>query len=95
MSDYIKREDAIKAVRDLCFGTDKINAFQVITALNNIRGKYVAKIKRVHEGTWLGNMLYPYFKCSVCGYKIHYINIISGYAKYCPQCGAKMKRGES
>lgn len=44
------------------------------------------------EGTWLGNMLYPYFKCSVCGYKMHYINIISGWARYCPQCGAKMKQ---
>ena len=89
MSDYIKREDCIKAVRDLCFGTDKINAFQVITALNNIRGKYVPKIKRVHEGTWLGNMLYPYFKCSVCGYKIHYINIINGHANIAHSAGQR------
>lgn len=92
MSDYIKREAAIKAIRDLCVGDPKIYAYQAITAINNIRGSYVPQIKKRQDGEWLGSSLYPYWKCSVCDSTAHYQHIISGWLKYCPNCGAKMKR---
>ena len=92
LSDYIKREDAINAIRDLCFGGDKIYVYQAISAIKNIKGSYVPKIKKRQEGEWLGDILYPYLKCSVCGDSAHYVNVISGWLKYCPNCGAKMKK---
>lgn len=92
MSDYIKREEAIKAISDLCAGDPKIYAYQAITAINSIKCAYIPKIKKRQEGEWLGDILYSYLKCSVCGNSAHYVNVISGWLKYCPNCGAKMKK---
>ena len=60
-----------------------------LTKLHPISREQVEKTSR---GEWLGDILYPYLKCSVCGDSAHYVNVISGWLKYCPNCGAKMKK---
>ena len=84
MSDYIKREDVLAVLEK-----HKCDSARMETAIRNLTTTYGAAVK---DGEWLGSSLYPYWKCSVCDSTAHYQHIISGWRKYCHNCGAKMKR---
>ena len=78
MSEYIKREDAIKTM---------IN----YSLLNTVEAEYMfsvcksADVVEVRHGRWIGKT----YKCSLCG---KWVDPLQGDAdmNYCPNCGAKM-----
>lgn len=99
MSDYIKREDAIRAFKnrsglseaDLILTSEEIketiNAIPAADVRENVRGK------------WIGSSVG--YKCSVCGFWIDdevffYLTepIIDDGFIYCPNCGADMRSTE-
>lgn len=84
MSDYIKREDVLAVLEK-----HKCDSALTETAIRNLPTTYGAAVK---DGEWLGGILCPYWKCSVCDRTVHYVDVISGRLKYCPNCGAKMER---
>ena len=87
MAEYIKREDAINAVKMLYGG------FGAIANINAIPSADVREIKR---GRWsLDNIIFTDsdgvsrsgmrgYKCSECG------GFCIGESNYCPNCGADM-----
>ena len=82
MTDYIRREDALKALyNDYAYA-----AMEVIKRLP------AADVAPVVHGRWIPTE-YPFMNecedCSSCGYRTLYGN---GY-DYCPNCGAKMDGG--
>lgn len=89
MSDLIKREDAIKAIKQ--WRDNDGSLFDV--GLNQA----IREIKRLPsadrpQGEWksVKASIYPYgydVECSICG---HRMGSSFGY-KFCPMCGAKMK----
>ena len=94
MSDYIKREDAIK-LKDVCTDTyaDKKYFIEQLKAIPS------ADVEPVRHGQWIresvgsDNSLAGYFEiamaeCSECG------TCIMGKPNYCPNCGAKMDEKE-
>ena len=53
-------------------------------------------------GEWIGDTdyesyqgNYEAYKCSVCGYGLHWRDYCTNEYNYCPNCGAKMKGGET
>lgn len=90
MSDYIKREDAIKSLKE---SKDRHPSFSgeacaFIIAIQKIKNLHSADVVEVKHGKWelwtvRGEAeLY----CSVCG---NSPNVIYAY-EFCPSCGAKM-----
>lgn len=93
MSDYIKREDALKAVDDIvCDADDAERTCDRIIDLPS------ADVAPVRHGRWALDTahteeIYAHpVKCSVCGQ-----TEVLGYetlTPYCPHCGAKMDGGD-
>lgn len=83
MTDYIKRDDTIKALfaRGMCYAPVQLEIVQALPA---------ADVAPVVHGKWgdngiAGSML---VKCSVCGFDCG-----ANSFSYCPNCGAKMDGG--
>lgn len=74
MSDYIKREDALNALRE----------YPVTKLKTAIRRLPSADVAPVRHGRWEKNDDYT---CSLCGYRMV---IGDGAYNYCPNCGAVM-----
>ena len=95
MTDYIKREDAIEAVKIALrkeSALTRINNIQTADVRENIRGEWIEDNSREKSMMW---------RCSVCGRIAYYPTIgkRKSYKKhcgynYCPNCGADM-RGEA
>ena len=93
MSDYIKRYDAIKNIKEIdipavaCHGNNaKLNVGAVLECLVKIPA---ADVEPVRHGKWIDG------SCSICGCDIPSYIIDWKWqkdidAKYCPQCGARM-----
>ena len=81
MAEYIEREKAVNAVRNVYLG---------VQAINRIKAE---DVEPVRHGRWVQcfedwRKQIDGDKCSVCGFE-HYGSVISHY-HYCPNCGAKM-----
>lgn len=94
MSDYIKREDAIKELLG-CVPTDvhEIKDLDVIRVMLALPSADVAPVRHGH---WVESFkvnapptLKSRWICSWCGNVQTY-----GATDYCPNCGAKMDEGE-
>ena len=89
MSDYIKREDAIKAF-DPLQRRDWYTPW-IVETLGDLPSADVAPVR---HGRWIELAMKGEFKCSVCGRgsksKNTFQLIPTVYWNYCPNCGAKM-----
>lgn len=98
MADYIKREDAIKELCEICldhiicdksYKSECHRKFMAIPAADvreNVRGEWI------DEKAWPGR-----FYCSYCNFGWPYITGVPRDAatyNFCPNCGADMRRGE-
>lgn len=102
MDDYIKREDAIKAIHDewdeVCNydGSGHELANEMESVIDRVPADDVRPVK---HGKWLKRDDMPRIvecKCSVCGYA-DYPSKNDRYwfeRNYCPNCGAKMDGGQ-
>lgn len=79
MSDYIKREDALKAV-DAFIGTDPI--------ADRIKLIPSADVAPVRHGNWIKISPAGIYECSECGKNVM-TSDIEEY-EYCHGCGARM-----
>ena len=103
MSDYIKREDAVRAVVDAKTGKDKTidGTRQVTDCLRRIKAIPSADVRENVKGRWLPHDLENGEKsidedcCSVCGERFHEIAMTGCEWNFCPNCGAQMMRGEA
>ena len=86
MSDYIKREDALKAVDDIVCDAD--DAERTCDRIIDIPS---ADVVPVRHGHWISINSYPYEECSVCGETHDTVRCLDNY---CPNCGAKMDGGD-
>lgn len=94
MSDYISREQALKAIKRLCEkNEDKIGAW-----LENSLEEIIEELPAMLTGKWkvitdpsewgTYNAV-----CSNCGEKYFFPKIFHGeYYKVCPKCGSRMER---
>ena len=91
MSDYIKREDAIKAIEEMpnCYNgfSDTYDKAQIIGELEEIPSADVIERKRA-EWHWIGFNIV----CTNCGYE-PWFESAEEKPNFCPNCGADM-RGE-
>lgn len=87
MSDYIKREDAVKALRTIknCVKLFEESIEDCAVTLNDLAS--AADVVERKRGKWL---LQDGYRCSVCLFKLQ----TTGIPTYCPNCGSYM-RGES
>ena len=97
MSDYIKREDAIKSLKE---SKDRHPSFSgeacaFIIAIQKIKNLHSADVVEVKHGKWIQphwhNSVHA-MNCSVCGGEAQHVEF-RGVAKYysrCPHCSAKM-----
>ena len=86
MSEYIKREDALQALRDVLKQKKHLRP-PIYDAIDNVKAIPSADVVEVRHGRWEQD---DEFVCSVCGYKM----IVGGGAyNYCPNCGARMDGG--
>ena len=79
MAEYIEREKAVNAVRNVYLG---------VQAINRIKAE---DVEPVRHGRWIDaypdidpNPMFMYGICSECGFE----QGISKYLNYCPNCGA-------
>lgn len=90
MSDYINREDAIKAIKK-----DIMGGLNYESILNRLP---TADVEPVRHGHWILCRLnslhldWRNFECSVC--RMNRIRRTGEVLNYCPNCGARMDRGE-
>lgn len=92
MADYIRREDALKALH---------NNFYT-TAMDVIKRVPTADVAPVVHGVWQGEgdgyadgaLVYDVWHCSNCGHCIDDgTDDPEALPNYCPNCGAKMDGG--
>ena len=89
MSDYIKREDVenMLADADLIFDGEYLGYCRDDILIDKIPAADVTPVK---HGKWIGGTFNYFRYCSECNKAEHYINILNGQRKYCPNCGARM-----
>jgi len=89
MSDYIKREDAIKA-----FEPSQRRDWYTPWIVETLEDLPSADVAPVRHGRWIELAMKGEFKCSVCGRGSKSENtfqlIPTVYWNYCPNCGARM-----
>ena len=85
MSDYINREDAIKAISN----GEPPEAHYPFAYIDKINKVPSADVEPVNYGYWIDDEKFEYANCSKCGLQIE-PHEIRGYWRYCPNCGAKM-----
>lgn len=85
MTELIRREDAVKAIEDLCMDggatAEQVWSSDILDALRN-----VPAVLSVAEGTTAIGYLFTISRCNSCFGKLMYGMI------YCPECGRKVKR---
>ena len=102
MADYIRREDALFALRKAERGGSMTALTRLERAYAEIREMPAADVAEVVHGQWQGEgdgyadgaLVYDVWVCSNCG---HYIDDGTDdpecLPNYCPVCGAKMDGG--
>lgn len=105
MSDLISKEEAIDGVIKSCFGKANVvqaeaAAIQYITRIPSAQGRKTGQWEEIevitdaHDisgvKTWASRM-----RCNMCGFIITAIEGHIAQYEYCPNCGARMVRGES
>jgi hypothetical protein len=97
MADYIRREDALFALRKAERGGSMTALTRLERAYAEIREMPAADVAEVVHGQWylLDDCANAGVYCSACGRRVHreefaYKKLRS---KYCPHCGAKMDGG--
>ena len=103
MSDYIKREDAIRqivktsaqneldipAIGTVIYILSEMDSADV---RENVKGRWVEVVDRTEmydkEGVKTWGML---FQCNQCGFVLNAIEGHTGQYNYCPNCGADMR----
>lgn len=102
MADYIRREDALFALRKAERGGSMTALTRLERAYAEIREMPAADVAEVVHGQWQGEgdgyadgaLVYDVWVCSNCG---HYIDDGTDdpecLPNYCPSCGAKMDGG--
>lgn len=87
MNDYIKREDAIRIIREspfkryttiICYFVGSLNELPSADVRENVRGEWIFPYEDK-----------KYKSCSACGKTFYSIPATSNY---CPNCGADMRR---
>lgn len=98
MSDYIKKEDAIRSIAD----HDEFKGERWIKeawADYLIEDAQPVEVEPVRHGRWIGTEfdgyangfpVYDVFECSVCGMEYDSTDDGEITHNYCPNCGAKM-----
>ena len=99
MTDYIRREDALFALRKAERGGSMTALTRLERAYAEIREMPAADVSEVVHGQWylLDDCANAGVYCSACGRRVQreefaYKKLRS---KYCPHCGAKMDGGDS
>lgn len=87
MTDYIRREDALFALRKVERGGSMTALTRLERAYAEIREMPAADVAPVRHGRWIYHDD-GVFTCSECG------NAESNDSYYCRLCGAKMDGGE-
>ena len=97
MTDYIRREDALFALRKAERGGSMTALTRLERAYAEIREMPAADVAEVVHGQWymLDDCANAGLYCSACSRRVHreefaYKKLKS---KYCPHCGAKMDGG--
>ena len=103
MSDYIKREDAIRqivktsaqneldipAIGTVIYILSEMDSADV---RENVKGRWVEVVDRTEmydkEGVKTWGML---FQCNQCGFVLNAVEGHTGQYNYCPNCGADMR----
>lgn len=85
MSDYIKREDAIKIINSgISIDTDADKRY-----VNGLfRAIRPADVAPVRHGHWIDDA--GALRCSECGVSFPDLHPLYENAAYCPNCGARM-----
>jgi hypothetical protein len=96
MDDYIRREDALFALRKAERGGSMTALTRLERAYAEIREMPAADVAEVVHGRWikedfLSDDVNNAEKCSQCG---ELIGWFGNLPNYCPNCGAKMDGGE-
>lgn len=94
-ADYIRREDALFALRKAKRGGSMTALTRLERAYAEIRGMPAADVAEVVHGRWikddfLSDDVNNAEKCSRCG---ELIGWFGNLPNYCPNCGAKMDGG--
>ena len=92
MDEYIKREDAIKAIEN---DLPEQVRYSREDAADCIRYMDAADVAPVRHGKWEWDTE-DIYRCSNCAEKSH-VKEVMGHPDwdYCPSCGAKMDGGDS
>lgn len=105
MAEYINRKAAILRIKQYCMDAIDAGRYSLDTVdgcvelENGIKALPAADVVPVVHGRWIGAPLCgnDNCRCSACGswHNIH-VNLCGDpMQKYCPECGAKMDRGDS
>lgn len=92
MTDYIKRDDTIKALfaRGMCYAPVQLEIVQALPA---------ADVAPVVHGKWVHSRYdrssgqFDVVKCSRCGLEAYAMAYHVRDGNYCPRCGARMDGG--
>lgn len=99
MNDYIKREDALNALCDIC--VDKLicdKAYQT-ECHKKFMDIPAADVRENVRGHWTNVQIYvtgsSMADCSICGVTVHDSFMGNAAPNFCPNCGADMRpKGE-
>ena len=93
MSGYIRREDAIKTIKEndvccYCSNTKVLAEIRNLPTIEPKRGEWI-RDRYWSRGAGMGEEYGFFYKCSLCEYEVE-----DGYTRcsfnFCPNCGAKM-----
>ena len=89
MDEYIKRETAVRMVMAAKWGDGSDGAM----AMEIVASAPAADVAPVRHGQWIYDKKAQRPYCSVC--KGYFYGATNSPMSYCPNCGAKMDRGDS
>ena len=97
MADYIRRDDAMFALRKAERGGSMTALTRLERAYAEIREMPAADVAEVVHGQWymLDDCANAGLYCSACGRRVHHEEFAYKKlrSKYCPHCGARMDGG--